>query len=402
MQQMTIIIKPYHACNAECVYCSAYTEGVNKGVMKIEVIRRLFEELRRMYLETGFPRQVLLIWHGGEPLAVKDSFYYEMLELQHQLLDDTEMIIEHTMQTNLLLLNEAKMAMIKAILGTNKTGRNEIGSSIDPIPGVRVVKKWDYNTRWFEKVELIQSHGVNLGAICVVHKHHLADIPQTFNFFHRLAVDLGISARFNPLYKSGRAKFLGDEIHLTPKDWGAFMVEFYRLWVAHGKKGSFAPFIEFDNLHLNDNFSLACENAGSCVDSHLGVDTDGSVYLCGRTIDDENLPFGSIMNQSLSEILANRNRVAIKNRLVFLKNSECKGCKWWEYCHGGCPSEVLGNTGTLAGKSGWCEGRYHFFEEVYANPREQAPHSYASVRFEIPEAKALVHSPTETGEQKLF
>lgn len=369
MRNITFIVKPFHACNADCVYCSAYTEGVSKGKMKFSVIERLFDEIRNYHKNVESINRALFIWHGGEPLALKNDFYIRVLDLQDSIFQDLKIKTENSIQTNLLLLDSEKIELLKRMLIREDGIYGTVGTSIDPVEGIRVLPKGDYNKTWFEKVELLTSAGLKFGTVCVVHRHHLGMVEELFEFFSGLHEKYGAAARFNPLYASGKAKALGDEIHITPAEWGRFMVEFYRLWEASGKAGTFAPFHEYDTYHLSSEFSLSCEDAGTCSDNHLGIDTDGSVYQCGRAIDEDSLPYGSILNQSLNDILSSPNRLALKNRLVYLQNSTCQGCRWWRYCHGGCPSEAYNTNGTLAAKGGWCESRKMFFNAVYKEPK---------------------------------
>jgi len=338
--------------------------------MDIRVLETLFEKIRNYCLEGGDLKTVRFVWHGGEPLFINVSFYYKMLDLQERLLSDLGVVIEHSIQSNLLLLNKEKIELLKILLKNKNGTYNRVGTSIDPVPGIRVVKGYDYEKKWFDSLALLRESGLQYGAILVVHKHHLAIVDRVYSFFSSLYDSDGANTRFNPLYNSGRAKTLKTDIHLTPREWGQFMIDFYRLWEKDGKVYPFIPFQEYEEYHHAGKSRMSCDSSGRCMKTHAGIDVDGSVYLCGRSMDDKFLYMGNIATHSLKEIVNSPERIKLQNRVVFLKESLCRQCKWWAYCHGGCPNESLSYFDTLAAKSNWCAGRLLFFNTIFKEPRE--------------------------------
>ena len=92
----------------------------------------------------------------------------------------------------------------------------------------------------------------------------------------------------------------------------------------------------------------------------------------GRGIDRKYKSFGNILQQKFSEILRNPARKEMMNRAVFLQNTQCSGCKWWRYCHGGCPMDAaITNENNIFKKSNFCVSRNRFLNTIYGEPVEE-------------------------------
>jgi uncharacterized protein len=332
-------------------------------------IERLFKRLKESYKENGYPQTVRLIWHGGEPLTQRNSFYYRIMDLQSKIMSDLKITVTHSVQTNLLLLDKDKIKMFRQLLRRPDGSFTQVGTSIDPVPGIRRIKGDDYLQRWQEKTALLLAAGLHYGAICVVHNRHLDMVEELYDYFAKLYQKDGATTRFNPLYNSGRAKFLGEEIHLSPRKWGQFMVNFYKIWSNKGKLIPFRPFKEYDHFHVNGGLIRSCEVSGNCMNHQLGLNTDGSLYLCGRAIDENVIRLGHLQTSPLIDIINHSMRNRLRNRLIYLKKALCGQCRWWDYCHGGCPNESLAYFGTFAAKSHWCAARRIFLDTIYGSPR---------------------------------
>jgi uncharacterized protein len=342
--------------------------------MSLDTVRCLFERVLENKQENPGLRSVRFIWHGGEPLLMGADFYYEVVRMQKECFEGTDLQIENVMQSNLLLLNDRLAEMLTVLLKRPDGTMGNIGTSYDPVDGIRLVKGYDYNERWHEKVELLKKYEIPYGIVYVVHRKSLDKIEEIFNFFNEISKRDSCPIRFNPMYAEGKArKRSADDLHLTPNEWGGVLVQMYKLWEANGKP-SFDPFREYSNFHFHDNFSLCCEAAGLCSSNHLGVDYDGSVYQCGRGLDDKTMQFGSIQTHSLNQIFTAPKQKEIRNRKVFLRNTLCNECVWWEYCHGGCPSDALVTHRELGHKTMWCAGRKLFFNEIFKSPKKLPAH----------------------------
>jgi sulfatase maturation enzyme AslB (radical SAM superfamily) len=53
-----------------------------------------------------------------------------------------------------------------------------------------------------------------------------------------------------------------------------------------------------------------------------------------------------------------------QKRILHIKDNACEGCKWWDYCKGGCPYESKGQFNNYFDKSHWCESYKMLFNYI--------------------------------------
>ncbi|RJX34962.1 MAG: radical SAM protein [Desulfarculus sp.] len=372
MEYATLIMKPTNACNAACVYCSAWKEHYPRLTMSRQTLRLLHQRLAAQ-AERGL-RGVMFTWHGGEPLLMPASFYELVLELQEELLRPAGLEVNNIMQSNLLAYNPDIAGLLKRLLRLDDGTPGPIGTSFDPIGGIRLMKQGDYDRRFRASVGLARQEGQPLGLVYTVHRYSLDRAAEVFACLAGEFVDIPV--RMNPMYPEGRAGRPGSEhYHLTPEQWGRFMVEMYGLWLDSGTQQRWDPFSALHEYHhqgITNN--LCCEESGNCASSHLGVDADGTIYTCGRGVDRGTQPLGNILQQDLAAILDSPVRLRCANRIIYLQLSACRGCGWWRYCHGGCYVDPEITYGDPFRPTTWCQARKYFFEQVFGAPRaDQEP-----------------------------
>lgn len=370
MNHLTIILKPTNRCNAHCLYCSAWNPGQHEPVMTGKSLEVLFERLQEWVVHSRQNRRIKIIWHGGEPLIMPPSFYYHAIALERELEKCDGVEIENNMQSNLLCLDNERLDMLEQLL-TYKKSKRTMGTSYDPIPDIRVYRGGDYNEKWEQAVKLLESRDFPYGIVYVVHRRSLEQVERVAEVF--LEKFPGIGIRFNPLYKEGRAINQACEpLYITPGEWGDFLVKLYGIWERHEKKPSWQPLKEIDMFHFGQDNRMSCDLVGKCGTTHLGIDTDGTVYCCGRGIDRKYKSFGNIHEDKMAGILKHPNRKEMANRAAFLEQTYCSDCKWWRYCHGGCPMDAaINNQDNIFCKTNFCLSRQYFLETVYKEPNRQ-------------------------------
>ncbi|NIM17808.1 MAG: SPASM domain-containing protein [Candidatus Aminicenantes bacterium] len=369
MNHLTVILKPTNRCNANCIYCSAWDPGKNKGssTMSETTLEILFERIEEWVKHSKRTRKIKIIWHGGEPTLMPVDFFYKAIQLQENLKNRYGLEIENNIQSNLLYLDREKLEMLKRLLSFNGQ-RRTIGTSYEPLPGIRMVKKDDYTAEWEKSIALLKENNFPFGIVYVVHRQSLENmdtvVETLLNKFPRIGI------RFNPLYKEGRASSPACKpLYITPLEWGDFLIKLYRTWEANDKKPSWQPLKDFDTFHFKKDCRMSCDHSGRCGTTHLGIDTDGTVYSCGRGIDRKYKSYGNIHKHTISEILKTPARIEMTNRSAFLQNTFCLDCKWWQYCHGGCPMDAaINNNNDIFKKSNFCISRQRFLDTIYKEP----------------------------------
>lgn len=337
--------------------------------MSAETLEKLFERIAEWVSHSKQAKNIKIIWHGGEPTLMPLSFFYKAIRLQEQLEQTlgSQLHIKNNIQTNLLYLDEEKLEMLDILLSGNGR-KSTIGTSYEPLAGIRKIKNGNYNDLWEKSFALLKARDFPFGIVYVVHKRSIENIESVVETFLEKFPGTGI--RFNPLYKEGKAAgSLCEPLVITPLEWGDFLVKLYRTWETLDKKPRWQPLVEIDNYHSGRGAGICCDHAGRCAHTHLGIDTDGTVYSCGRGIDRGHRPYGNIHEKRISDILKNPARMEMINRAAFLRTTYCSRCKWWRYCHGGCPMDAaIDNNNDIFKKSNFCISRNRFLSTIYKEP----------------------------------
>ena len=360
---MLFVVKPTSACNGACVYCSAWHDedaspGARGRMSTDQVDAYLARIAEWVEQATPRPRRISLLWHGGEPLLMGRPFYRHVLETCRAMEARTGLEIRHLMQSNITLVDEAWAALLGELLH----GRR-LGSSYDPVAGIRLLRSGEsYEEAWARGYRILRQAGVHVGIVCVVHRHHVADAAGFYRAFRELDYEGGI--RVNPLYAAGLAA-RDHALHITPEQWGEFLWDLYQAWNADGRRLRIDPLRGWDALARGRRARLACAFSGSCTRGFTGLRADGTVYTCGRSMDGELGAFGRLSDAPLATLLRSEPRRAFLNRVAWLRQGECAGCRWWTFCHGGCPNDAHLVHGDALRRTHWCEGRRSFLERAY-------------------------------------
>jgi uncharacterized protein len=270
--------------------------------------------------------------------------------------------VENGIQTNATLNRPETIPMLKRLLGE----RGVVGTSVDPLPGVRELKgapDGAYGEALGGALALLKASGLRYGLLYVVHRLALDDLKGLYRHLRTF----GAGLRFNPLYRQGRATEDGvwDDLGLTAVEWGRALVELHEAWDEDGRPDNVLPFAPWQALQDGGDWRLSCECSGNCAGSHFGVDPDGSVFLCGRSADGDTFRFGHAGELTAQALQESPVRRLVDNRRVYLKQTFCKGCPWWLLCHGGCVNDGILGSGTPFAPTSFCEGLRAFFGAVY-------------------------------------
>ena len=137
------VIKVASRCNLDCDYCYEYHTGDDTWKMMPKylsldtakiLINRINEHARKHYLD-----EVVLSFHGGEPLLLGPERLYELAKIFRSIEDD-DLEVSLTMQTNGTLLNNKFIKIIKEM-------EIFIAISIDGPEYVNDIHRLDHNGR---------------------------------------------------------------------------------------------------------------------------------------------------------------------------------------------------------------------------------------------------------------
>src|ERR1044072_7564962 len=127
------VLKVSKFCNLRCRYCYEFNDRDKRDRMSREQIRTMYSTIQEYYEERhsidGQRSEVHFIWHGGEPLLLEPSFYWDTFAVQREIFRDRALI--NSVQTNLTLLDEERIELLQ-------NGFSSVGVSIDLYGGLRV------------------------------------------------------------------------------------------------------------------------------------------------------------------------------------------------------------------------------------------------------------------------
>jgi uncharacterized protein len=344
-KHLEIVFKPTLQCNAACAYCNVIPTA---SFANISLVERLFLQL------SDFMRQnencsVSMLWHGGEPTLLGETFYRQALELDRRLFDSGP---SHVMQSNLTLLTEPLADLLSEFL----TGGG-IGTSLDPFEDYRRLRNGDsYFDRWYDGFERATSRGLRVGMVYVVHARSLGQAKKIYHFFKNLGLD---SLTIIPLEEPA-GPF--DEPRLAARAWGEFLAEMFRAWKQDGCVLPVEPFASWEKLEAGEGADApSYTDCLNCCEPTLAVSPDGEVYPCVRLLDSATGRIGNILTESLDEIIADPAASWRTMRRDLIRQGDCGLCRWWKYCRGGCAA-----ASGIRDKTVWCEGHKLFFEVTHA------------------------------------
>jgi len=356
----TLILKPTEACNAACSYCEVDRKGWRTAkIMPADILERLFVRIDE-FLAARPCEKLEIVWHGGEPLLLGPEYLENARAFQDKHCAATAARIRHTIQTNLTLLTPEHLAALR------KLGMASVGTSYDPVNGVRLLKKGDdgsgYNKRFLEAVALLEREGFRWGVICVVTRLSLAHALDIFRFMTNFVPDGGVM--FNPV---NLEKPEHDHLKISAEEFADFLgAIFPEWWENRARHPRVEPFRSLcDDLMSGNTHNHFCADGGRCADTHFNLGPEGRWSHCGRSADWGQLDYGTIFERSIDDVFHDAAREDLRRRHEVLSKSECRGCRWWGVCHGGCPLDGHMASGTLMGKTMWCASKRDFIEKYF-------------------------------------
>lgn len=166
-----IVLQPTTTCNLNCSYCYLGDRRIRNrmSIDTAKAIARSIEELGR---------HILLIWHGGEPLATGRQYFRDLLEpfeaLRHKGL------VSHCLQTNATLVNDAWCEIFR-------TFDIKVGVSIDGPEELNIQRVDWTNQPTFDRIIVgigcLVRNGIQFSAICVLSSRHLTMASELYDFF---------------------------------------------------------------------------------------------------------------------------------------------------------------------------------------------------------------------------
>ena len=344
MRTTTWVIKLSKFCNMRCAYCYEWNELSERRRMSFDLWERVLQAVIHVDGEgaarfPGVPQRSLIIFHGGEPLALPSAYLEQLLRRFRELTEGSRGRFDLALQTNLLSVSDDKLALLR---------HWNVGLSIsfDLAPGVRLTASGEPSEgRVAANIDRLRGKGIQLGGIAVLAKHTLPRLAQIYDFY----ADRGMPMRILPLFDGP-----------TGRDLDSFSIDHASL--VGGLQHLFQHWIETDCriplYPLNEYFEAALRYLSGVRrsvwsrawqgDGVLLVNVDGKVY---RVLDayEESLALGDLQRQTMGEILRSDAYALslVRDREEF--DQHCGSCEYLGACSG-APIYGSRTTATFPGR----------------------------------------------------
>lgn len=338
-KNISVLIKLTENCNLRCAYCFHSESGYTDTILNIEDLKKFINLLFSEY------NSIKIIWHGGEPLLVGLDYYKEIYNYINGIKKNRNINFNSGIQTNATLLNEE---FIKFFI-KNKVG---IGISFDGLSNELTRSATD---KVIEKIHLLKSFNLNIGAISVVSKYNINSLNDEYNYFKKLGVSLQLN-KYIPNH-------LNDNLSISIDEYFTSMSELFNIYIADGKCNiNLNPFNNYLK-QLITQAPLTCSN-GSCLKNWLCINPNGDIVPCDRD-------FPKVYTYSNIKEISHMSNIyySIGYRkllsLAIIRRKKCmETCNLYEYCAGGCNANALVEGGIENNNGNSCKCYYSLFSYV--------------------------------------
>lgn len=357
MKNFSLLIKPASSgCNLHCGYCFYHSLAESRetscfGKMSLDTLEKLVEKSLR---ETT--RCCTFSFQGGEPTLAGLDFYKKLIDFEHKY-NVNGAQVQNVIQTNGTLLDEEWaefLAKNQFLVGLSLDGTSETHNRYRTGPDGGSHKSV------MRAVRLLNEYKVEYNILCVVTKFTAAHAAAVYSFFKKNGFKY---LQFIPCLDPLGDEMGTNEYSLSPSDYENFLKRIYDCWERDIRAGNGVSIRYFDNLAdiLLGYPPEACNMRGHCTCQYV-VEADGSVYPCDFYALDE-WRLGNAVTDDFAKMASSdrcREFISIGSRL----HPDCKECRWYSLCRGGCRRERRPENGEL--KNYYCSAYKGFFE--YAVP----------------------------------
>lgn len=341
---MQIIIKLTTGCNLACVYCS---EGDKEPmILDKTILHKMIEEIPELLNQLN-DKNITFLWHGGEPLLVGKQYLIESMDFAISKLKCFNP--RFLVQSNGTLIDDEWVDIFKKYnvhVGVSLDGYRELHDinrlKKDGTPTFNIIMK---------NIRLLQEAGCFGGAIMVLNRPEIVDVNQLYSFIK----SENLTLKIRPVIPCGRASNLNTES--IDDQFVILMKNLYEKIMSDDDMILLDPLDEIMDAILGVGCIRECAYNGSCSRNFICLFTDGTMSFCGRSGIGADFIFGKVKDSSLKSLYNSKAAVQIRSRKDYLVNHDCKECKYWSLCYGGCGYEALTATGNLFSKYPGCEAR---------------------------------------------
>lgn len=359
---LSVLYKYTNQCNLSCTYCYADICKERMGNVSLEELRRIYEWLAEYCTLTG-RKEFLWTFHGGEPLLCGLETLREALKLQDEIFAPAGIRVLNTMQTNLTLITEEYIPLLKQYFG------GAIGVSLDYHSGARLYPDGrDSMDDVTEKVRLLRKNGIQCSVISLLNRNNIGRLEEIYRFFQELECNFSLCRVFPAEEKENET---GAD-YLTDDEYADAMIRLFDIWYNDP-----APSIRIKNLeefsvNLLTGIPVMCCDVPNCLKSYLCIGPKGEIFPCTRFGGEEHL-LGNVFTDTPKQFLENNKAASLFKKYPLPE--ECRACGYLKICNGGCLHER-----TLKGRSFMCASVKRILGHIEAVLKENGMELYGAKR----------------------
>jgi uncharacterized protein len=338
-----LILQPTPFCNIDCSYCYLPRRD-DKSRMTMADILTVVD---RVFAFPTVKDQLTIVWHAGEPLVLGPSFY-DSVFARIQSVKPAHLQLDHSFQTNGLLLNEDWCRLIQK-------WNVHIGVSLD---GPQALHDSRRRTRQgggtFERamkgVALLRQHEIPFYVITVLTQDSLNAPHELFAFYREHEItDVG----FNIEELEG--------VHQTSSLWTtteAQMQAFLEAFTADIDQTGFDLHVREIEEVLNAILAFDYRGPDNTLTTPFGIITvaqDGSAYTFSPEFAGfsaapyGSLAIGNLLHDTFDDLRSSAN-LRRMTRDIETGRAQCREiCDYFTVCGGGTPANKLFELGRLDG-----------------------------------------------------
>lgn len=339
-------------CPTGCAYC--FQDPDCNALRKYD-IGKVMKTVEQLYSDPRCSQDPLVL-HGGEICALPIRDIEKILKACSKI---TPQNVRLQTSTYRMTLDHIKLF---------KKYNVNVGISVDGPPELNCLrgprdpqKNKEYQDNLIRSMRRMKDHEMDFGAIAVISKANAS--KDKIDVLLDWIVENKLNIRLNPMFLPFWAKDTDlKQYELSPDEVSYVWRRAADCCMAHPDIG-ISPIREFvDNLlglGLSPCNVSRCDYITTFVRSVMG---DGTISRCDRCFQEGYYYRGQFQNVERAELL---------------KHTECKGCKYFEICGGGCPGEPIDFD--FRHKTRFCQAHYDLYEYLEGKIRGLFPNAILSI-----------------------
>lgn len=326
----------------------------------------ILEKFIQEYIASQPQENILFIWHGGETLLRKISFYRRALELQAKYASGHK--IENCIQTNGTMLNEEWCKFFR-------DNRFLVGISIDG-PG-RFHDEYRRDKlgnptflRVLRGINLLNRYGVEWNAMAVVNDINSKHPLEFYRFFRDklgcrflqftpIVERLDNNRLSSPLDREGEIA----PFPIAPQQWGEFLCSIFDEWVKRDVGEMFVQIFDATLANWVGVTPGVCTLAPRCGYSPV-IEHNGDIYSCDHYVFPSH-KVGNLLDNSFNFKSLLNSQIRFGTKKTVNLPSKCRQCRFLFACNGECPkNRIIKTDDGESGLNYLCDGYYRYFLHV--------------------------------------